>query len=412
MKILYIHQYFKTRESSAGIRSYEFAKKLVEKGHTVTMLTGDSKLIINEKPFKKSIFINEYYIERIHVIAIKNKYSNYMSYSRRIISFLNFLFLSSLKSIFLKDYDVIYATSTPLTVGVPALLIKKIKKTPYVFEVRDLWPEAPKQMGAIKSPVILKLLTKLEKTIYKNSSHIVALSPGMELGVRNSGIDKNDISMVPNCCDLDLFKTVKNKEFFINKFELQNNLVVIHPGSMGSANGLEYLIKAAYYLKQKNNNNVKFLLTGDGGTKPILKKMCKNYRLNNVIFTGNIPKKSMPDLLAACDLSITSFKNIPILATNSPNKFFDSLAAGLPTIVNSNGWTKEIVEKNDIGFYTDPKDPKRLAELLDDLSKMESKILLKDMGNRARKLAESKYDRNKLALQVEKILCDVGAGNV
>lgn len=403
MRILYIHQYFKTREGSSSTRSYEFAKRFVDSGHEVTILTGDSRMTSKDIPISKGIFSNQYLIDGIHVIAIKNSYSNYMSNIRRIFSFFSFLILASIKGIFTRKYDIVYATSTPLTVGVPALIMKLIKRTPFVFEVRDLWPEAPIQMGAIKSKPLIHILKILERSIYRHAEHVVALSPGMKEGVIKENTPKTKISMIPNSCDLDLFNNSKVPEIdFRDKYNLQDDFVVIHPGSMGKANGLQYILEAAFELKRMGNNTVKILLTGDGQTRPLLEKYCKDNELENVIFTGNVAKKKMPDLLGATDITITSFANIPILATNSPNKFFDSLAAGKPIIVNSNGWTKDIVNNHQVGFYVDPENPSELANLLDALSKDHSE--LKGMGLRSRRLAESKFDRNKLAKELETVL--------
>lgn len=406
MKVLYIHQYFSIRSGTTGTRSYEFSKYLVKQGHNVTMLTSNA-FMKSLTPNKTHVLYDEYKIDGINVIAIKNDYSNYMSYFKRIISFLKFMILAIYVSLKLEKHDIVYATSTPLTVALPALIIKKIKKIPFVFEVRDLWPEAPIQIGAIKSPFLIKMLKFFEKKTYKEASNIVALSPGMQEGVISTGINPNKVRMIPNCSDIDLFGKEINeqdKQLLINKYQLHGKFVVIHGGSMGVANGLDYIVKAAIELKKLGDLDVVFILTGDGKTKPYLEQMCKENNLDNVIFTGAVPRQEMPNLLAISDITITSFKNIPILATNSPNKFFDSLAASKPVIVNSNGWTRGIVEEYNIGYYVDPDHPIQLAQLL--LEIKEKRDVLKEMGKRARKLAEEKFERIKLAKQVEQVLID------
>ncbi|ESU71412.1 hypothetical protein T260_13485 [Geobacillus thermopakistaniensis] len=406
MKILYIHQYFSARNGTTGTRSYEFSKYLVKQGHAVTMLTSNV-FVKSLRPEKTHMLYDEYEIDGIRVVAIKNDYSNYMSYFKRILSFLKFMVLAIYVGLKLEKHDIVYATSTPLTVALPALIIKKIKKVPFVFEVRDLWPEAPIQIGAIKSPFLIKILRAFEKKTYQEASHIVALSPGMKEGVISTGINPNTVKMIPNCSDIDLFGKEINeqdKQVLINKYQLHGKFVVIHGGSMGVANGLDYIIKAAIELKKLGDRDVIFILTGDGKTKPYLEQMCKENNLDNVIFTGAVPRQEMPNLLAISDITITSFKNIPILATNSPNKFFDSLAASKPVIVNSNGWTRKIVEDYNIGYYVDPDHPIQLAQLL--LEIKEKRDVLEEMGKRARKLAEEKFERIKLAKQVEQVLID------
>ncbi|MED4123433.1 glycosyltransferase family 4 protein [Halalkalibacterium halodurans] len=409
MKILYIHQYFKTREGFSSTRSLEFAKLFVERGHQVTMLTSDAHLRNSKlKITKKGLITKEYYVEGIHVIAIKNNYSNYMGPIRRIRAFLMFMILSTFKGMYLNKHDIIYATSTPLTIGIPALIINKIRRTPYVFEVRDLWPEAPIQMGVIKNKLIIKFLKKFERLIYQKAEHIVTLSPGMTKGVLKTGEEEKKITMIPNSCDLELFNETNGslKELNLDSRIFDNNYFsLIHPGSMGKANGLRYILEAAKILKHRMEDDVIFILTGDGKTRPFLEDFCSANDLNNVIFTGNIPKEKMPALLSHIDITITSFKNVPILATNSPNKFFDSLAAGKPSIVNSNGWTKDLVEKNNCGFYVDPENPEDLASLVSNIKN--DRINLEKMGRNARALAENNFDRKKLFFQLEQVLLNV-----
>ncbi|WP_327987323.1 glycosyltransferase family 4 protein [Geobacillus thermodenitrificans] len=248
----------------------------------------------------------------------------------------------------------------------------------------------------------------MRKKTYEEASNIVALSPGMEEGIVSTGISSSKVRMIPNCSDIDLFgKEIneKDRQALIKKYQLHGKFVVIHGGSMGVANGLDYIIKAAIELKKLGDRDIVFILTGDGKTKPYLEQMCKENNLDNVIFTGAVPRQEMPSLLAISDITITSFKNIPILATNSPNKFFDSLAASKPVIVNSNGWTRNVVENHNIGYYVDPDHPIQLAQLL--LEIKGKKGMLKEMGKKARNLAEEKFERIKLAKQVERVLLDV-----
>jgi len=406
MNILYIHQYFATREGSTGTRSYEFAKYFVKKGHQVVVLTGDS-FLSNFTPLKETRLTKEYEIDGIRVIAIKVNYSNYMNYFQRMLSFVKFMAYSSVTALGIKGIDLVFATSTPLTVAVPALLMKWFRKKPYIFEVRDLWPEAPVQIGAIKSRPLIRLLRWFEKLTYRNAENIIALSPGMEEGVISTGISSNKVFMVPNCSDLDLFDPNDDDETFRIRYDLEGKLVVAHGGSMGIANGLEYIIQAAKILQDLQEKRIVFILAGGGKTKPDLEKVAMQHRLTNVIFTDSLARTEMPKVLACSDITMTCFKNIPILATNSPNKFFDSLAAGKPVIVNSPGWTKDIVERHGIGFYVDPERPEDLANLL--IQIQEKRDELKRMGAKARALAEREYDRMLLAERVEKIIQGVGA---
>src|SRR5690606_9974442 len=180
-------QYFTTPSEPGGTRSYWIAKELIKNGYEVTMLTSSSS--IEDKIVKKNI-------DGINVIYLSVAYSQQMNIWERAKSFFEFMWRSSTIALKMKDIDLVIATSTPLTVGLPALLLKKIKRIPFIFEVRDLWPEVPIQMKGIKNAVIIKLLKWFEKAIYKNARHIVALSPGMAEGVIARGIDKKKVSVI------------------------------------------------------------------------------------------------------------------------------------------------------------------------------------------------------------------------
>ncbi|RAU82427.1 glycosyltransferase family 4 protein [Pontibacter arcticus] len=394
MKILYIHQYFKTPQQPGGTRSYWFAKELIENGHEVVMLTSS--------PTQEN-FIEKKTIDGIQVIYVRNYYSNYMGIFERLWAFIKFMLASTWIGLFQKDIDLVYATSTPLSVGVPALILKKLKGIKYIFEVRDLWPEVPIQMGAIKNKWIIRFLRLFEKTIYDNATHVVALSPGMQDGVIAAGTLPDKVTMIPNMSKKDeFFKRPKNaaiaEEFGINL----NNFNAVHFGSMGIANGLNYIIDAAEQLKLNKADHINIIFLGIGKTQEELMDRCTEKGLDNVKFLGRHPMETVSEVVNICDASIISFQDIPILYTNSPNKLFDSLSAEMPLIVNSAGWTKDIVEQHACGIYVDPHKPQELAEALVNLSVNPEWV--KEMSKNSRKLAEEVYDKTILCKQFVKVI--------
>lgn len=393
MKILYIHQYFKTPSEPGGTRSYWIAQALLNKGHDVTMITSASN-------FKDRV--TSIKIDGIDVIYIKEEYSQDMSISRRLKSFFYFMIKSTIIALNQKNVDIVFATSTPLTVGFPALILKWFKKKPFIFEVRDLWPEVPIQMGAMKNKLVKSIAISFEKIIYRNANHVIALSPGMREGVLKY-LNKEKTSMIPNMSKIDqFFPRLKNKEF-AEKIGLNNNTFkVVHFGSLGLANGADTIIESAKLLK--NDDSIEFVFIGGGSTEYQLKERCKEYGLTNVLFLGRFSMKDTSEIVNICDVSMVSFKDIPILYTNSPNKLFDSLSAAKPIIVNSAGWTKELVENENCGFYVDPNKPQQLVEKIRLLQ--QSPELVTIMGENARILAENVYDKNILCNQVVKVIED------
>ncbi|MBC1435286.1 glycosyltransferase family 4 protein [Paenilisteria rocourtiae] len=396
MKVLYIHQYFATRESATGTRSYEFAKLLQEKGHDVTVLTGDSQLEHLTAGQKR--IAATYDLDDITVHAIKNRYENHFGKWRRIWAFLIFLIQACFFKMNKQEYDVIFATSTPLTIAIPAMFLSWKAKIPFVFEVRDLWPEAPYKLGYLKDGLLLQILRRLEKMVYMKASKIVALSPGMAEGILQQGISKEKVVVIPNSADLELFD-IEASDALRTEWGLLDKFVLVHAGSLGVINGLEYLIETAKLLRDKGQHHVRILLTGDGGKRIELEKLCKDYELDNVIFTGKFPKKKIPELLSTADATIMSVKDHPVLEMASPNKFFDSLAAGKPTIVNCGGWMKAMLEETGAGVYVEPKQPSDLVRVIEVLS--HATPLAAELGKNARRLAEDRFDRKKLVNQLE-----------
>lgn len=381
MKILYLHQYFKTPAEPGGTRSYWMAKELIKNGHEVIIIT--SKDLNGEK--KEMVTI-----DGIQVIYLNEAYDQNMSVFRRLKAFLNFVWKSTLVANKQKHIDFVIATSTPLTIGIPALFLKWSKNTPYVFEVRDLWPEVPIQMGAIKNPFLKWLTRKFEKTIYENAEHVIALSPGMREGVMKY-VPKEKTSMVPNMAKKDEFWPREKNVDLEKRLGLNpKSFKVIHFGALGLANGADAIVESAKRLK--DDDSIEFLFVGGGATEEQLKEECLINDLENVKFLGRFNMEDTSEIVNLSDVSMVSFKDLPILYTNSPNKFFDSLSAGKPIIVNSAGWTKNIVEEYNCGYYVNPNHPQELVDKIIYLRENPDK--LKSLGKNARKLAELKFDKS------------------
>lgn len=394
MKILYIHQYFVLPEEPGGTRSYWISRELVRRGHEVIMVTGTNKTHTEAE---------EIDVDGIHVIYVKNAYSNYMSSLERIKSFMRFVFKAINVGRRQKNVDIVFATSTPLTVGMVALWLKFTKGWKYVFEVRDLWPEALIQEGGINNGFVKWGLRLLEKWSYKFSSHVIALSPGMSDGVLKVGTPEEKCSMIPNMSKPDMFFPREPNLKIVQKYGVDlNKFNVIHFGSMGICNGLSYIIEAAKLAQEQGFDNLNFVFLGDGATLPELKRLADIYHLKNVQFLGNHGMDVVSEIVNCCDASITSFSNIPILATNSPNKLFDSLSAGKPIIVNSNGWTKDLVEKDDCGFFVSPERPQELVDKLNEIK--DNKLLLKRWGENARNLSLNVFNKELLTSQVADVI--------
>lgn len=352
---------------------------MVDRGMHVDMITSHNKSSYELQT-----------INGIHVHYLPIKYSNKLTFINRYFSFFKFVFAALTLIHKLPKPDLCYATSTPLTVGIIALWLKWVNKISYIFEVRDLWPAAPIQLGIIKSPVAKYISARLEKIIYKNANNIIALSPGIQQGVLQK-CPKAKILMVPNMADINFFNEIniepqENKNFSIGYF-----------GTFGMANHLEYVLRIAFE-SQILKLPILFVLVGDGAKKNSLILKANKMKLKNVQFLPHQRREEIRVLLNKTDACITSFLDIPILETNSPNKFFDGLAAGKLSIINTKGWLRELVEKNECGFYFDPKKPEAFPALIK--SFIEDKKLLESYKSNCLKLAKSEFSKDILVGKV------------
>jgi glycosyltransferase involved in cell wall biosynthesis len=397
MHILYIHQHFAIPKGSTGTRSYEFARRWIKAGHKVTLITGyyePGGLKLGKGLIQKQT------IDEIEIKVIAATYNQKQSYLRRLVSFLSFMLLSIYVGMRTKNIDIIYATSTPLTVGISAMVIKWLKRVPFVFEVRDQWPKIPIEMGIIKNRVIIKILLWAEKVIYKKSSAIVALSPGMANGIESVLKKRKDIVVIPNCSDTEMFRPDIDSSAIRQEKGWDNKLVLLHFGAMGRVNGLEFVIEAANRLR--SNTEVQFVLVGEGREKASLIKKLEQLGLKNVDILDSVPKEKLVKLVAACDISMIVVANFSILEHNSANKFFDSLSASKPVLLNYSGWQRKILEDNEAGFGCNLYDIDEFVEKV--LYLHSHREDLRKMGENARRIAIEKFNRDKLAKEALQII--------
>lgn len=396
MKILYFHQHFSTPRGAAGTRSYEMARALIKAGHQVTMVCGSyaNGTTGLSQPF--AIGRRRGSVDGIDVLEFDLNYGNHIRFLKRSWIFLKFA-LASAKVALTEPSDVIFATSTPLTAGIPGVLARWIKRKPFVFEVRDLWPEIPKQMGVIKNPLVIGALSLLEWVTYHSASKLIALSPGMAKGICGRGIGEGKVLIIPNGCDLALFGNTKASRKEAPK-DHGGPLTAVFSGTHGMANNLHVVLDAAAVLKRRGIKNIKLLLVGQGQEKESLKARVENENLYNVSFLDPISKLELNELFATADLGLQVLKNVPAFYYGtSPNKFFDYLSAGLPVLTNYPGWVADLIETNHCGVVVSPNDPDHFADALVRLRN--NPLELHNMGLNARRLAENSFDRRFLAAQ-------------
>ncbi len=372
------------------------SKQLIARGHEVTIVCGSYH--VGNTGLSGSFYkgIRSGNVDGINIIECNLKYSSNYNFYKRSKSFIIFA-LKSIKIALTREYDLILASSTPLTISLPGILARWLRGKPFIFEVRDLWPELPKAMKVITNPLILFLLDSLEWISYHSAHLIIALSPGMVEGIKKRGIPNSKIIMIPNGCDFKIFE--KSQQIPVIEKIKKDDFVAIFSGSHGVANGLDSILKVARDLKSKNITNIKIILIGDGPTKNGLINQSIEYNLDNIVFLDPVSKHDLAKVFQRADVGLQILADIPAFYYGtSPNKFFDYLSAGLPIITNYPGWVADLIINNKCGAYVEPNSYDDFSSSLIDFR--DDKILLEKMGINSFNLGKREFLRSNLTNQM------------
>ncbi len=388
MKLLYIVQYFDLPENSSGTRAYDLASSFVKRGVEVTVVTsyGGGE---NDPQWK--------YLERdgIKIHKMNCPYSNTMGFMQRMKAFTRFMRCAAKKAQTI-DCDIVLATSTPLSIGYPALVMHRKKHKPYVFEVRDVWPGVPIAMGYFKNKLAQKVLYAFEKRIYQKAAAIVPLSTGMDENIKQR-YPNNKSVVIPNISEINRFAyTEKTVDITVPN----GKKVLLYAGTFGNVNGVGYIIDmAAHTLRY--DPDVWYYLVGSGKEKTKNIQQAKNLGvLNKNVFVFNPVKKTdLPYLYSIATVGSSFVIDLPALWNNSANKFFDTLAAHRPMVINHEGWQADTIRKYNCGYVMPPKVSDEAAKAF--VEYMNNEALLKEQGENAFTIAKEQFS---LEVAVEKYI--------
>lgn len=381
MNILFIHQHFKTPATGGAIRSYYLAKALVDRGHRVVVITAHNE--------KAKIFT----VDGIEVHYLPVQYDNRFKSGARSIAFAWFVVCASLRAIRFRNFDRLYAISTPLTVGLAARFLKLLFGIPYFFEVGDLWPDAPIEMGFVRNKRLQRILFSLEAIIYREADALIALSPAIASTLEKK-VPGKPIHLIPNMSDCDFYYPMPRRQKTEELFAVRDKFVISYMGALGIANGLERMLTCAR--EMLGNPSVQFLIAGDGAQKDFIQRQVTEQSLTNVRLMDFVDRAGMQELMEITDAVFISYQSFPILSTGSPNKYFDGLAGGKLIIVNFPGWISDEIEVEGCGFYIDPGNPSSFIDQITPYLNDRSKLI--GAQKKARTLAENKYARTKLSI--------------
>lgn len=403
MRILYFHQHFSTPRGSLGTRSYEMARRLIARGHTVTMVCGSANLgdtgleVLFERGSRRGT------VDGIRIIEFQLPYAGRDRFLKRTMLFLKFA-ARSVGVVLSEKVDLVFATSTPLTAAIPGIVARWIRRRPFVFEVRDLWPELPRAMGVIRNPIVLGLMGALEWVAYHSAKRCIALSPGIVEGIARHGYPREKIALVPNACDLDMFapRSGACRRERLRRQVAPDAFVAVFAGAHGVANGLDAVLDAAAVLKARGRAGIHILLVGDGQLKPHLAARVESECLP-VSLWDPLEKSDLALLFAEVDAGLMVLADVPAFYFGtSPNKFFDYIASGLPVLNNYPGWIANLISEHECGVVVPPGDPEAFANALELMADNSEQV--RQMGANARRLAEERFSREGLAQEFVSVL--------
>jgi len=360
---------------------------MVRAGHRVTMLTSPAQLVPGEIPQQGGL-IRPTRIDGLDALVLMVSYRQEMSLPRRAWSFLGFMVLACWVVLTRPNVDLVYATSTPLTVAVPALLGRFLRRVPFFFEVRDLWPDIPIALGLLPNPVLRFAAKALEKLAYRHALVCVAVNPDVAREMARIAGKRLDVVVACNACDTDLFRPDARASASCAA-RIEGKVVAVHTGAMGRVNALDRILDAAAALHDEEN--LLFLLVGRGNERAHVIRRVARERLANVQIWDPMPKSELAGLLGEVDFGLMTVSPVPILEKNCANKFFDYLAAGLPVCLNYKGWQAELLERHGCGLSASQGDQQAFESAIRKL--YGSASLRTEMAGRARRAAETELSR-------------------
>lgn len=399
MKILLLHQYYLEDDDHGGSRWNEITKQWVEEGHQVQVIAG---MMHYTATVKRAVYKGKWFkmkkqgavaVMRCHVSESYN--TNFIG---RLWAYFSFVFSSSWAGLFkLKDkYDVIIVTSPPLFIGISGYLISLFKRIPFVFEIRDLWPESAIDTGVVTNKLIINLAYTLEKFIYKKASLINVLTPAFkDTLINKKKISQDKIIFIPNAADFSLSDNLV-QNFDVNKFKVENDLenkfIITYVGAHGVANHLDQVLETAHLLQ---DTNVLFLLIGDGMEKPRLVEKASNENIQNVRFINPVPKAEVFKYILASDMGTSVLKNVETFKTVYSNKTFDYMACKKPILMAIDGVSRTLVEQANAGVFVQPENAEDFAQKVKFYLSNSSEI--KKQGESGYQFAKENFDRIVLA---------------
>ncbi len=363
MRIIFLSHYFPPEVNAPASRTFEHCREWVKQGHEVVVVTcapNHPKGRVYDG-YKNRLYSTEV-VSGIKVVRLWTYITANEGFIKRTLAYISFLVVTTAYIPFAAKADVVITTSPQFFNGLAGYLFSRLKRIPWILEIRDLWPESIFAVGAIKSRAIIRVLEWLEMFAYSHSDYIIPVTSAFRDYMLDKGIPQEKITVIKNGVDLSFYNFSDGSDVAlpVELRSLQGKFVAAYVGTHGMAHHLETLLEAAELLR--GEPEIVFLTVGEGSETQRLRRMCDNQNLHNVIMLGQMPKESMPSVWKIVDLSLVLLKKLDLFKTVIPSKIFESMAMKKPIVLGVQGESKAIIERAKSGIVIEPQNAKQLAE--------------------------------------------------
>jgi glycosyltransferase involved in cell wall biosynthesis len=401
MKILFLSHYFPPEVNAPATRTYEHCKKWVEMGHEVTVVSCVPHHPMGKAyPGYKNKLVHVEYKDGIKAIKILTYITANEGFLKRTFNYVFYMVMAILVAPFLSKTDVVISTSPQFFNGLAGYFVSRIKRAPWVLEIRDLWPESIVAVGAINNENLIALLEWIERFVYRKADHIVAVTNAFKVHIVKHGAKEEDITVIRNGVDLNFFSHAAPDEAYAKAIGVDGKFVASYVGTHGMAHGLDTVIETAELLR--NREDIVIVMAGDGSERERLQQALASRKLNNVKMLGQLPKTDMPRLWSVSGASLVLLRKLDLFLTVIPSKIFESMAMKKPIILGVQGESKGIIDEANSGITIEPENAEELAQAIEKLAG--SKALCMELGESGYEHVAEYFDRSVLAARFEKVL--------
>ena len=406
MNILFLTDNFPPETNAPATRTHEHARKWVAAGHQVTVLTNVPNFPAGRvfPGYRNKLWQREM-MDGIRVVRVWTYVTANEGFLRRSLDYFSFGVTGVVGGLFLPTPDVIVATSPQIFTALGGCILAWIRRRPFVFELRDLWPDSIVAVGAMREGPLLRMLRWLEYWLYRRAAKIVSVTHAFKRILVANGISQGKIAVIRNGVDLEAFVPGPKPVDLARRLGLEGKFVAAYVGTIGMAHGLDALLSAAERLRDRRD--LAFVLVGTGAERARLEQEAKRRGLDHVMFAGPVDKAEVKQYWRLCDVALVLLKDVPVFHHVIPSKIFEAMGTARPIILGVRGESQELLTEAGAGIAIPPENSQALAEAI--IRIMDSPALCQDMGAAGRRFVETKFDRHGLALEMLNVLEEVVA---